>query len=793
MKQLFTLAFLLVAMQLFAQTNVTGTVYNENKEALPYATIQLNNATTIANEDGQFEFANLSKGTYTLKVVFAGFKPIQKEIEITGNKNQSIEVMFQGGAEIEQVEIFGNPYAHPDKIETITRLPLDTHEQIQSISVISEKLIDQQGNLTISEAVTNVPGVYTFATYGNRSESISSRGFRGIPVLKNGVRVHSDFRGTGILTDMQGVDNIQVLKGSSAITQGVATDLGSPGGVVNIVTKTPKFYQGGEIGFRTNNFGQVRPTFDVFAPLNEKKTIAYRLNGAYDSQNSYRDNVESNALYINPSLQFLLDKNTSIIAELDYYDDSRVPDYGTVNLGSVANNLIYDLPFEEFLGFDSDRSITQNTTYSLRLERTINKKLSLNAAFYGSSLFRDEKFADIYGSPVDTNGDPIYNLRNRYYYITTRDDDNQVAQLDLMGKDLQTGSLTHTLQVGMDYRTSKVATEGSSSDLIDVINVFEPISNTKPQNVEMGSARVSSSQSRSTGVMTQLVTDWNDYIRSFVALRYSTIESTTPETTANNDAWSPVAGIFISPTEHINIFGSYTNSAYSRSAQRLDVDGNPLGNERFDQIEAGLKTSWLEDRLRMNLTLFKINNKNINLPVYDQSTPIWTETGYFQKGGNDQRQGIEFEITGRPLENLHVLAGYALNDAEYKYHTSYVENSAPMNTPKHTANLYGRYSFQETLNGLSIGAGMYYLGDRPVNNWSSGAITHQGIEPGVEPFTNESYTLFNAQINYAVNEQWSAQILGNNILDAEGYNTYRTAFINPINPSTFAARLKYTF
>lgn len=61
---------------------------------------------------------------------------------------------------------------------------------------------------------------------------MSSRGFRGIPILKNGVRVHSDFRGTGILTDMQGVDNIQVLKGSAAITQGVATDLGSPGGVL---------------------------------------------------------------------------------------------------------------------------------------------------------------------------------------------------------------------------------------------------------------------------------------------------------------------------------------------------------------------------------------------------------------------------------------------------------------------------------------------------------------------------------------------------------------------------------
>ncbi len=92
---------------------------------------------------------------------------------------------------------------------------------------------------------------------------MSSRGFRGIPILKNGVRVHSDFRGQGILTDMQGVDNIQVLKGAASVTQGVATDLGSPGGIINIVTKTPKYEFGGNVSLRGGSFGQARTTCDV--------------------------------------------------------------------------------------------------------------------------------------------------------------------------------------------------------------------------------------------------------------------------------------------------------------------------------------------------------------------------------------------------------------------------------------------------------------------------------------------------------------------------------------------------
>merc|ERR1711977_432521 len=113
--------------------------------------------------------------------------------------------------------------------------------------------------------------------------------------------------------------------------------------------------------------------------------------------------------------------------------------------------------------------------------------------------------------------------------------------------------------------------------------------------------------------------------------------------------------------------------------------GEELGNERYDQLEAGIKTNWLDNRLRFNLTLYKINNRNINLPVYDET---WTNIIYYQQGGNDQRQGVEIELTGRPLENLELIAGYAYIDADYKDHTSFVYNSAPLNTPEHTFNFY---------------------------------------------------------------------------------------------------------
>lgn len=181
----------------------------------------------------------------------------------------------------------------------------------------------------------------------------------------------------------------------------------------------------------------------------------------------------------------------------------------------------------------------------------------------------------------------------------------------------------------------------------------------------------------------------------------------------------------------------------------------------------------------------------MNLPVYDET---WTATGFYQKGGNDQRQGIETELSGRVLKNLEVILGYSFIDAKYKEHTSYVYNSSPLNTPKHTANAWANYEFLDnSLEGLSLGVGAYYLGQRPVNDWSSGAITHEGIVPNVKPFDLAAYTTVNFQVGYKFNENWTVRGYVNNVFNKFGYNAYRTSYINPIDPINFSGMLSYHF
>lgn len=793
MKFLSSLLFIICAQLMMAQevATIEGKVVDIDNNPVPFASVYIPelNKGAAADADGQFSINNIPYGLWQLTASGVGYKAATVAINPNEPILSGIKFQLAFDNELEQVEVFGNRNDRPDKIESITRLPLKPYEQIQSISVIGRKLIEDQGALSISDATKNVPGVYTFATYGNKRESMSSRGFRGIPILKNGVRVNSDFRGVGVLTDMQGVDNIQILKGTASITQGVATDLGSPGGIINIVTKTPKYNTGGSVSVRGNSFGQIRPTFDVFGPLNKEKNIAFRLNGALERSDSYRDMVDKESFYFNPSFQWKINNKTTVTLELDHYYDSRTPDLGTVNLADNDVNAIYDLPKSQFLGFQNDRSITQNTTYAIRMDHELNDKLTLKGAFYSSSLKLDDKGASL-GKTIKENDVSLYNVRQRTYSTSTRNDDNSVLQFDLIGDNVYTGSIKHTFQVGFDYRSSNFSTSSQAAGVVDTINVFQNIGHRLP-DVSLDEAIVNGGKTNSMGFVAQDVISWNSWIKTFLGARFSTTETISEIENTRSDAFNPLGGIIVSPIKNINIFASYTNSSYPRTAARLGENGKELGNERYDQLETGFKTTWLNDRLRFNLTLYKINNKNINLPVYDDS---WTNILYYTQGGNDQRQGMEVELTGRPLENLELIGGYAYIDAQYKEHTSYVYGSAPLNTPKHTFNAYANYSFRNNaLSGLTIGAGAYFTGERPINDWSSGPVTHEGIVPGQKPFNVDAYTLVNFQAEYKFDQNWSVQFLLNNVFNEIGYNAYRTRFINQTDPRSFAGVVRYNF
>ncbi|QIK59113.1 TonB-dependent receptor [Dysgonomonas sp. HDW5A] len=797
----FSLLLLLICATYASAQRVRGSVYDENGEPLVSATIVIEgtNYSTLTNDNGEFRFKNLPNGTFKISASFIGYDSKKQEVTITDDSRQTIRFDLKVSNTLNEVEVFGERHKQPEKLELITRMPLRPSEQIQTISVISEKVIAEQGALTLTDALRNVPGVTLFGSYGGVKESMSTRGFRGIPVLKNGVRMDSQFQTASGVVDMQGVESLQMIKGSAAVTQGVITDLGNAGGVINVVTKTPKFVNTGEATLRVGSWGEVRPTFDVQTILDKNRTVAFRLNGAYERADNYRKYVSSSRAYINPSLEWRPDDKTTVNLELDYLNEDATPVTSTVNLADIGTEALYEMPFDKFLGFKGiDNVNTKMLTYSARLNRMITDKLSIRAAYFNSSYNFDNTSTGL--STVSEKGKPIdYDIRQRTISRSQRDDKNTTFQLDFIGRDVYTGSIKHTFQLGFDYRMANAFTTSLGSMVVDTINVLNPVNNTPPSADKIKKSGLGKeaapvrSKYSTYGLMAQEVMTINDYLKLILGVRYSSISNLSA--TAGNetrDAWNPMVGVMVTPIKNVNVFASYTTSTSLRGAASILTDSiTEAGPSVTKQFEAGFKSDWLGDRLRFNFTYFDIITENLTNNEYIPGTT--NTTGYVYKAGDLKRRGVEVELNGRILNNLQVMLGYAYLDAKYENSPSYVNGSAPMNAPKHTANGWIHYTLdRSTLKGLSIGLGTYYVGKRPVNEFSTAYDGHI-YAPGIKPFDMPAYTTVNVQLGYTTGP-FTARVFMNNIFDELGYNSYfRGGYINQIDPRNFAAMVAYRF
>lgn len=796
-----SLLLLLICTTYASAQRVRGSVYDENGDPLASATIVIEgtNYSTLTSENGEFRFKNLPKGTFKISASFVGYTSQKQNITVTDDSRQTLRFDLQVSNTLNEVEVFGERHKQPEKLEVITRMPLRPSEQIQTISIISEKVIAEQGVLTIADALRNVPGVTLFGSYGGVKESMSTRGFRGIPILKNGVRMDSQFQTASGVADMQGVESLQMIKGSAAVTQGVITDIGNAGGVINIVTKTPKFVNTGEVALRVGSWGEVRPTFDVQTVLDKNRTIAFRLNGAYEHADNYRKYVYSNRAYINPAFEWRPDDKTVINLELDYLNEDRTPVTSTVNLADIGTEALYEMPFDKFLGFkDMDNVNTKMLTYSARLNRMITDKFSIRAAYFNSSYNTDNTSTGL--GTIEKKGVPVnYDIRKRTISRSQRDDKNTTFQLDFIGRDVYTGSIKHTFQVGFDYRIADAYTTALGAMVVDTINVLDPVNNIPPSADKIKKSGLGTpadpvrSQYTTYGIMAQEVMTINDYLKLILGVRYSSISNLNATAgTDTRDAWNPMVGVMVTPIKNVNLFASYTTSTSLRGAASILTDSiTEAGPSITKQFETGFKSDWLGDRLRFNFTYFDIITENLTNNEYIPGTT--NTTGYVYKAGDLIRRGVEVELNGRILTNLQVMLGYAYLDAKYENSPSYVNGSAPMNAPKHTANGWVYYTIDRSaLKGLSIGLGTYYVGKRPVNEFSTAYDGHI-YAPGVKPFDMPAYTTVNVQLGYT-NGPFTARVFMNNIFDELGYNSYfRGGYINQIDPRNFAAMVAYRF
>ena len=111
-----------------------------------------------------------------------------------------------------------------------------------------------------------------------------------------------------------------------------------------------------------------------------------------------------------------------------------------------------------------------------------------------------------------------------------------------------------------------------------------------------------------------------DNLKLLAGFRYDTIEQevinnptffnpTSSESTINEDAFTPRAGVVYQPIEALSLYGSYSTSFLPNSA--TTEEGELLEPERGEQFEIGARAELLEGRLTANLAFFDITKENV--------------------------------------------------------------------------------------------------------------------------------------------------------------------------------------
>ena len=189
-------------------------------------------------------------------------------------------------------------YRVPDAT-TATKTDTPVRDIPQSIQVIPQQVIKDQGITRISDALRNVSGVTKEGSYGDATDVYRIRGFVTSDTLRNGFRIQDP------VINSASLERVEVLKGPASVLYGQF----EPGGIVNYVTKQPLDYPYYFGEFTVGSYDYYRPSIDISGPLTADKKLLYRLNTAYESAGNFVDFVNSQTFSIAPVLTYKFSEN----------------------------------------------------------------------------------------------------------------------------------------------------------------------------------------------------------------------------------------------------------------------------------------------------------------------------------------------------------------------------------------------------------------------------------------------------------------------------------------------------
>lgn len=767
MRPKYIFLFLLImglAGRLSAQNelgSLSGRIVNADNEPVAGASVSFRNTSlgTTTADNGEFTLSGVAPGSYILSVSNVGYTAYTQSLRIGRGKNAYLNLkLSESKQELMEVVVSGARNAYQvSASSTSTRLDVPLLETPQSVQVVSSAVLRDRQAFTLNE----IAGTFTGMKANNGNGSFQMRGFTAYSPNDASFLLYNGIRGNLFLWSQQpllyNIESVELLRGPS----GALFSEGSPGGVVNFITKKPLDERRASVDVSLGSWAFRRASVDVTGPFSGRKKLLYRAIVGYDRSKGFRDYQDKQNLFIAPSLTYLANSRTSVNLELNYAYSKAVQQYdngtyiyarpdGGFDFNYYPNNLTIQSPTDYGKTHNASATLTLNHQISDKLKLTVVERAVRNTLDYTDHI-------------------PVGRIRNdsisRGYqdWETDRFSLQTTAYATYTAK---TGPLGHQIVAGADYNRygwTKNDYQFKSSTRISILH--PDYTGSVPDSSVP--ADESDDNKRITNLVGGYIQDQvsvGERVKVLLSLRYDAYNGKeTPLSERDNkqgdalkaSGWIPRIGLVYMPAENVSVYGTYLKSFNPQTSNNV-LAGGPFPTRQAAQYEVGSKADLLGDRLSATLSLYQINYKNI-------LTAAPTEENSHRQAAIDgtRSRGGEFSLTGH-IRSLSLIAGYAFNEHVLVSTSTYGKKGDRFaNAPKHQINFWSKYTVPASaLKGLGVAAGVRYVSDQV------GLLSNQN-------FLFPSYTVLDAALTYQRN-RYQVQVNAYNLTNKHYFTGSRS-------------------
>ncbi|TAL25837.1 MAG: TonB-dependent siderophore receptor [Aquabacterium sp.] len=602
----------------------------------------------------------------------------------------------------------GESYA-PVASRSATKTDAPLRDIPQAVNVVPAQLLRDQGALSVQDALRNVPGV-GFSHGDGQRDQVTIRGFTAIAdQFIDGVRDDALY-----FRDLSNIERIEVLKGPSAVLYG----RGSSGGLVNRVTKKPRFGETfGELAFTMGSYSLKRVEADANTPLGGQ--LAFRLNLAWEDSGSYRHQQFVERYNFAPSLAWKLGGQTDLLLQATKARDKRLTDFGIPAL----NGRPARVDSGTYYGSAQARRDDSVTAMVDSLTATVNHRFGDSLSLRNITRYYDyelDRYNTLPGGT--TNASNLTVGRTRSFIL--RDEWGWFNQTDFTYKGTFAGFRQEWL-FGMELGRQTKRAESVSGGTVDRVSILNPEgvpAPAIPASAYTAAGAIPNYTKQDTlGLYVQdqvtLAPEW----KALLGLRWDEFKQSTrwirtnPQLERTDRSFSPRTGLIWQPAEWQSYYLSYSRS-FQPSAEAFALAANNVGNEPeiTRNYEIGGKLDLLDGNLSVTGALFNLQRRNIkNTDPNNPARQI--------NVGTQRTNGLELTAAGRVGRSWELSAGYAYLDGRMVESVATTDSlqlpqvkvpakgKVPSLTPRHSAFVW---VMKDLGDGFSLGGGLNYVARR---------------------------------------------------------------------------------